>query len=315
MILAADDPRLLLTGHAELLREDGRLVPVRLPRGYADPGLTAAAAVPAGVRLAFDSDATGFEWDATSSAAPFDVVVDGELVLRSRETPLRVSGLVLGRKRFEIWLPQLGHVRLGPLRLPGGAVVAPPAIRPQWTAYGSSITQCTGADGPSETWPALVASANDWTLRCLGFARQCHLDPVVARLIRDTPADLISLCVGTNIHGAASFSARTLAPALTGFVRTIRDGHPDTPLAVLSPPVAPDRERAANAVGLTLADVRAEVESAVRALQKDDPALTLVPGPEIADAAWLADGVHPSADGYRRMAGRLTPVLGGLITC
>jgi lysophospholipase L1-like esterase len=311
VILAADDPRLLLTGHAELLREDGRLVPVRLPRGYADPGLTAAAAVPAGVRLAFDSDATRFEWDVRSSA-PFDVVVDGALVLRSRE--LRLSGLTLGRKRFEIWLPNRGQASLGPLHLPDGAYVAPPSLRPQWTTYGSSITQCTGADGPSETWPALVASANGWTLRGLGFTRQSHLDPVVARLIRDTPADLISLCVGTNIHGASSFGARTLGPALAGFVRTIRDGHPDTPLAVLSPTPAPAREHAANAVGLTLADVRAEVESTVRTLQADDPALTLIPGPEVAQAAWLADDVHPSADGYRRMAGRLIPVLGGLIT-
>jgi hypothetical protein len=119
-------------------------------------------------------------------------------------------------RRFEVWLPHRGQVRLGPLHLPDGAYVTPPPTRPQWTTYGSSITQYTGADGPSETWPALVASANDWTLRCLGFARQCHLDPVVARLIRDTPADLISLCVGTNIHGASSFGARTLAPALAG---------------------------------------------------------------------------------------------------
>lgn len=324
--LAADDPRLGLTGHAELVRDRGWLVPSRLPvTPLLDPALALTARMPAGVHLAFETDATGFEWQveaevaegASRPPAPFDVFVNGELVLRhDAGGPLRVRGLRPGRHEVRIWLPQRGFVRLGPLRLDGTEAV-PLLPRPRWITYGSSISQCTGAPGPSQTWPALVAREHGWSLRCLGFARQCHLDPVAARFIRDSPADLISLCVGTNIHGAASFSARTLGPALAGFIATIRDGHPGTPIAVISPTAAPEREHRPNALGLTLAQVRDQVEATVRAVQEEgDPALTLIPGHTVLgpeDSTLLADDVHPSPAGYRLMATRLAPALGNLM--
>ncbi|MFF4600730.1 hypothetical protein [Amycolatopsis sp. NPDC001319] len=93
-------------------------------------------------------------------------------------------------------------------------------------------------------------------MRCLGFAGQCHLDPVVARFIRDTPAELISVCLGSNVYRHCTFSARSFVPAVTGFLQTVRDGHPDTPLVVMTPIVCPTGEREPNAVGLTLADIR-----------------------------------------------------------
>lgn len=321
--LSPDDPRLELTGHARLVREAGWLVPYRLPDEPADPELADAARAPAGVRLAFWSDATAFEWQVAAEAepgsprppAPFDVVVDGELLLR-HPGPLRVEGLPPGRRLVEIWLPQWGFARLGPLTL-DATTVAPPPSRPQWITYGSSLTQCTGAPGPSQTWPALVSTERHWRLRCLGFARQCHLDPVVARVIRDDSADLISLCVGTNIHGAASFSARTLGPALTGFIHTIREGHPNTPIAVISAPSAPERETRPNALGLTLANIRELVEETLLCLRKaGDQALTLLPGPAIfglPDSALLADDVHPTPAGYQLMARRLSPLLAELM--
>ncbi|MCR6483100.1 GDSL-type esterase/lipase family protein [Amycolatopsis sp. OK19-0408] len=293
-----------LRGHAELVERDGRLVPRRLPAGPLHPRLDDVARMPAGVRLEFDTDARGFAWDVTTTG-DLDVVVDGELV--SRSPTVHVDGLPGGRKRVRIWLPQSSPVSLGEFRLRGEMTPVPEG--PRWIAYGSSITQCRLAAGPSETWPALVASELGWSLRCLGFAGECHLDPVVARYIRDTEADVISLCVGVNIHGAASFSARSLGPALEGFVRTIREGHPDTPILLTTPLHAPGRERQPNALGLTLADVRAEVAGAAHGLP-------VVPGPSIlgpADAGLLADGLHPGAEGYRLIARRLRPHLAALL--
>jgi len=237
--------------------------------------------------------------------APVDVVVDGELM--SRSPTVRVTSLGEGGKRVRIWLPQSCHVRLGSFQ--ADAALTPLPEGPRWLAYGSSITQCRLAAGPSETWPALVATRLGWSLRCLGFSGECHLDPAVARYIRDTEADVISLCVGVNIHDRASFSERTLGPVLDGFVRTIRDGHRDTPILLITPLHAPDRERQHNAVGLTLADVRAQVAAAAG----DVPVLD---GPSVlgpADAHLLSDGLHPNADGYRLMAERMLPHLAALL--
>jgi hypothetical protein len=293
-----------LRGHAELVEEAGRAVPRRLPSGPLHPRLDDVARLPAGVRLEFDTDAREFGWDVKTDGN-IDVVVDGTLVSRSRT--VHVEGLPAGRKRVRIWLPQSSHVSLGKL-VAGGETTAVPE-GPRWIAYGSSITQCRLAAGPSETWPALVATELGWSLRCLGFAGECHLDPVVARYIRDTEADVISLCVGVNIHGAATFSARSLGPALEGFVRTIRDGHPDTPILLTTPLHAPGREQQPNALGLTLADVRAEVANAAHGLP-------VVAGPSIlgpADAGLLADGLHPDAAGYRLIAERMRPHLAALL--
>jgi hypothetical protein len=296
----------LLRGHAELAEEDGRFVARRLPSGPLHPRLDDVARMPAGVRLEFETDARGFGWDVRiAGTGDVDVVVDDKLVSRSRT--VHVDDLPAGRKHVRIWLPQSSHVSLGGLSLDGEPEAVPEG--PRWIAYGSSITQCRLAAGPSETWPALVATELGWSLRCLGFAGECHLDPVVARYIRDTEADVISLCVGVNIHGAASFSARSLGPALEGFVRTIRDGHPDTPILLTTPLHAPEREQQPNALGLTLADVRAEVANAAHGLP-------VVDGPSIlgpADAGLLADGLHPDADGYRVIADRMRPHLAALL--
>ncbi len=294
------DYRHLLRGHAELVDS----VPRRLPSTPLHQALEDVARMPAGVRLEFETTASAFAWNLDTTG-DVDVVVDGELV--SRSPTVRVTSLAEGRKQVRIWLPQSHHVRLGDFHLTGDLIPLPEG--PRWLTYGSSITQCRLAAGPSETWPALVATELGWSLRCLGFSGECHLDPAVARFIRDSEADVISLCVGVNIHGRATFSQRSLGPALDGFIRTIRDGHPHTPILLITPLHAPDREQQPNAVGLTLADVRAEITNAPHGLPVLDGRRVLGP----ADAHLLADGLHPNADGYRLIAKRLKPHLAALL--
>jgi hypothetical protein len=161
-----------------------------------------------------------------------------------------------------------------------------------------------------------VAREHGWDLCCLGFGGECHLDPVVARHIRDSPAGLVHLCVGINVYGHASFSRRSLSPALHGFILTIRDGHPTVPIVVSTPIASPSREAQPNAVGWTLGDVREEVTRAVEVLRAatGDRDLHLVDGLSLLgrdDADYLFDGLHPSSEGYRAIAQRLAPRLQG----
>ena len=75
----------------------------------------------------------------------------------------------------------------------------------------------------------------------LGFAGQCMLDPFVARTIRDSDADAISLKVAANIIAEDAMRERPFGPALHGFLDTIREGKPDTPILVVSPIFSPER--------------------------------------------------------------------------
>jgi hypothetical protein len=140
-------------------------------------------------------------------------------------------------------------------------------------AYGSSLTMAyPPAAHPSRVWTAQVARARGLDHLVLAFPGGAHLDPVFARLIRDRPADYVSLEVGINILRAASLSPRTFGPALVGFVLTVRDGHPDIPIVVQSTIYVPDDDPPGgaaqpNAVGFTLPAMRAEVADVVERLR------------------------------------------------
>lgn len=53
--------------------------------------------------------------------------------------------------------------------------------------------------------------------------------------MRDAPADLISVKLGINVVNFDSMRLRSFVPAVHGFLDTIRDGHPATPLILISP--------------------------------------------------------------------------------
>jgi hypothetical protein len=285
--------------------------------------LTDRAMIPNGARATLRTDASSFELPVagdTERDSVIDVFVDGERTHRltvAAEPAVVSASLPAGLKTLQIWLPHSARTTIGALRLTDTTVVeAVEAGTTRWITYGSSITQCNAADGPSETWPALVARANGWDLTALGFGGQCHLDGVVARTIRDRDADVISLCLGINIYGSSSFGPRSLSSAVSGFIETVREGHPSTPIAVMTPIVSPSREETENAVGFTLSAVRSAVADAVRTLQDlGDGNLHLIDGLSTMsadDAELLGDGLHPTGEGYALMAERLAPQLAKL---
>ena len=143
-------------------------------------------------------------------------------------------------KSVELWLPQSAASELRALRVPDGARVEAPEHRQRrWVHYGSSISHCVEAHGPTDVWPAVAARLGDVELLQLAFAGQCQLDQFVARTIGQQSVDLISLKVGINVVNANSLTERTFPSALHGFLDTVREHHPDVPLLVASPIVCP----------------------------------------------------------------------------
>jgi len=233
-------------------------------------------------------------------------------------------------KSVELWLPQSAASELRALRTPDGArVEAPVHTQRRWVHYGSSISHCVEAHGPTEVWPAVAARLGDVELLQLAFAGQCQLDQFVARTIGAQAVDLISFKVGINVVNANSLTERTFPSALHGFLDTVREHHPEVPLLVASPiicpmvethpgPTVPDGAGGfrivdggppeLRATDLTLQRIRTIVAEVVAGRQaRGDDRLHHLDGLELfgpADVGDLPDGLHPNGDGYLRMGER-----------
>ncbi|MDR7252794.1 hypothetical protein J2X46_001779 [Nocardioides sp. BE266] len=298
------DLRAFVLGALELERTDRGLMPHRLPAWARaqtdDPQLHLVEAQPAGVRLAMRTAATRLELDvlptkrqyAGAPARPdgsYDVVVDGELAERLTapggnvllvdmmtgantfepgEPTTLVIALPAGEKDVEVWLPHDEQTELVDLR--ADAPVAPlPAAGPRWVHHGSSISHGSIATYPTETWPVVAARLAGLDLVNLGLGGSALLDPFVARTIRDTPAALISLKLGINVVNQDLLRRRALGPAVHGFLDTIRDGHPSTPIRLVSPIFCGMHESVPGPTGVDMAGM---AEGRVAFVADGDPA-------------------------------------------
>jgi len=145
-------------------------------------------------------------------------------------------------KDVEIWLPHHEITELGFLHTDAPAETMHERGRKVWLHHGSSISHGSNADSPTTTWPALAGSRGGVQLVNLGFGGGALLDPFVARVMRDTPADLIRVKIGINLVNTDLMRVRAFAPASHGFLDTIREGHPTAPLLVVSPLLCPIHE-------------------------------------------------------------------------
>lgn len=260
----------LVAGAVELEHTGRGLLPHRLPAWARaqtdDPQLHLVEAQPAGVRLALRTAATRLEIDVLPTkrhyvGAParpdgwYDVLVGGDLVdrqqapggnvldvdmmtgastFRAGEPTTLVVVLPGGEKDVEVWLPHDEQTELIALRT-DATVAAVEDDRPRWVHHGSSISHGSVATHPTEPWPVVAARLGGLDLVNLGLGGSALLDPYVARTIRDTPADVISLKIGINLVNQDLLRRRALGPALHGWLDTIRDGHPETPIRLVSP--------------------------------------------------------------------------------
>lgn len=353
----------LVRGAAELERTADGFVPHRLPLWArveaSDAQLAMVESQPSAVRLVFRTTATVIELDLRRSRAAYaglpprpdgvvDLVIDGDphaqhtttggvlttidpaTGTRAIETgpagTARFADLPTGDKNVELWLPHNETIELIALRA-DSAVRPQESSRPVWLHHGSSISQGSNAVRPTGIWPAVAARSAGMELINLGFGGSAVMDPFVARVMRDTPADMISLKLGINLVNSDVLRLRAFGPAVHGFLDTIRDGHPTTPIVVVSPlfcaihedtpgPGAFDPEALARgqmrfiatgdpvevAAGkLTLTTIRAELARIIQERGRNDPHLHYVDGRALygeqdAQAHPLPDALHPDPD-------------------
>ncbi|GAA4022238.1 SGNH/GDSL hydrolase family protein [Allokutzneria multivorans] len=362
----------LLRGALDLEVTERGVLPHRLPaRARAqcdDPQLAMVEAQPSGVRLAFRTAATVVELDvlATKTAyrgvpprpdGVYDLLVDGRLTARAsvpdgnftiidmatggfehKPGPVctvRFDSLASTPKDIEIWLPHKEVTELVALRADAPVEPTPDRGRRVWVHHGSSISHGSDAASPTTTWPAVAASLGGVELVNLGFGGSALLDPFTARALRDTPADLISVKMGINLVNADLMRLRAFGPAVHGFLDTIREGQPDTPILVISPIHCPIHEHTPGpgaldmsggtvkfrATGdpsergrLTLTVIRAELAKIVAARAADDPKLSYLDGLQLYGAADYAelplpDELHPDAATHVRMGERFAKLV------
>jgi hypothetical protein len=357
----------LIRGAVELETTQYGVLPHRLPawaRAQTNDGqLAMAEAQPSGVRIVFRTTANEIELEvlptrvvyAGAPAMPdgrYDLLVDGRLTAQASASSGNVLTIDLStgtadlapgspttvaftelpdRDKFvEIWLPHRERTELVALRTNAPVEPQPGQGKKIWLHHGSSISHGSNADSPTATWPALAAARGNVELTNLGFGGGALLDPFTARTMRDLPAGLISVKIGINLVNSDLMRQRAFGPAVHGFLDTIRDGHPDTPLLVVSPiycpihentpgPGAPDftdGKVSFRATGdpsepgkLTLTYIREALAEITAARAKTDPNLGYLDGRDLygeADFAIrpLPDQLHPNAATHRLIADR-----------
>ena len=305
----------------------GYLKPWRLPhrqqRLFISPDdcLLGPAQNASGVRLYFATDSRRLELtmqpmvpvrtNIGRDAMHVDLTIDGKLLASAplvEGTDRAVfADLPTGNKVVELWLPHDAPIAIGELFVDDNATARPVHDpRPRWITYGSSLTHCVRAHSPSRTWPAIVARRHGLNLTSLGFGGQCHLDGMIGRLIRDLPADLITLKLGINT-ASGSLNARTFPMAVMTLVQLIREKHPFTPIGLVSPIGYPPRETDPNVVGYTIGQMREAIAEVWRRLvDVGDENVYYTDGLEVFNldqiAQYTADQCHPDADGTELMA-------------
>ena len=277
-----------------------------------------SATIPVGVRLEVVGDAQAIDVAYRTTTGNLGYRGDGAGITFSvwrggrkvcEEEAVLGDGLIrlsLGSgspdKPAIIYLPEGMHPVIQSLTAVKGEIAPAPQL-PRWIAYGDWTTQGWTASGPSQGWTAIAARKSNLDLVNFGYAGAGRGDIVSAEHIAALEADVISVAYGASCWTRVPFSIGMVTEGFRSFLDVVRQGHPTTPLVVVSPIVRPDAEEVKNRLGTTMADIRDAIETIARErIVAGDTTLSLVAGESVIGENHLADGIHPGDEGHKRIA-------------
>ncbi len=299
----------------------GGIKPWRLPMNlldFLDPRTQFQAGNPSGVRLRFASSTRRVILEVEPEPKQkrwFDLIAADKLVgrveLDPEQTQIVFDGLTEGNKVLELWLNHLyTPVVIRALSIEDKAVVsqAPPQRKLRIIFHGSSISHGRQAAGPTESWTVGAGRLAGLDPINLGVGGACRLEPAMARVIRDLPADFLSFCLGINVVSGFSHDERAFRADVIGFIQIVREGHPTTPLAIQGPTFCRSFETFEEKNKFSLDHCRTVLKEIVTCFQRHGDEKIFYGGDlEMfgeADELLLVDKVHPGAQGHSLMSRR-----------
>jgi len=222
---------------------------------------------------------------------------------------LLFRGVARRTREFRLYLPLYKPLDALEVGLSPGARLLPPSaptVKKPVVFYGTSITQGGCASTAGSDFVSTVGRRLNLDAVNLGFSGNGRGEPELAELIAEIDAALYVLDYAANVDAAR------LGRTLPRFVRILRDGHPSTPILLVtnllaaSYDFAPERRR--------VLEDRRDIMMAfyVRRRRSGDRHIHLADGfgllPFGADALTV-DGVHLSDHGFQIVAERLAAVI------
>ena len=274
------------------------------------------ASLPVGVRLEIVGDATEVEITYVTATDQLGYRGDGAgstFAAWTAEGPIGEERAVLGEgtvrlplardaERTIVYFPEGMRPTVTSVTGIGGEI-APAPPQPRWVVYGDSVAEGWIASGPALAWPAIAGREHGLDVANLGYAGAARGETSSAEQVAKLPADVLTVCHGTNCWTRLPHSLGLFREKLIAFLDIVRQEQPDTPLLVVSPVPRPDAEDNPNRLGATLADLRAAMEDVAEArIAAGDGHMSLLRGLDLITAEHLGDGIHPDDEGHRRLA-------------
>ncbi|MCE7040719.1 SGNH/GDSL hydrolase family protein [Dyadobacter sp. CY312] len=217
-------------------------------------------------------------------------------------------------REYRLFLPLYNSVKWLEVGVPEGTEFKFLPIRPEKpiVAYGTSIMQGACASRPGMAWTSILSRKMDRPLINLGFSGNGRLEKEVTDLVAEVEASVYILDCLPNLtirtDSVYSMTATEVAKRIKDAVRTLKNKHTDTPIALAGHPgctdgaINPKRlsycQEANKVLTETFAELKAEGIQGIYLIPSDD----FQQGIET-----MVDGTHPTdlgmmlyAQGYEK---------------
>ncbi|MBQ8356714.1 MAG: SGNH/GDSL hydrolase family protein [Clostridia bacterium] len=316
MILTNEQLRSTLSGAAEIVEKDGKLVPYRYGKHVRDViypegnGYHGAMFHTSGVisRFVTDSKTLTFSWVSVPAGGghTFDVWADGVMYAHigcgAGQGTLETR-LPEGSKTVEIYFPHHSAGQIYDVTLEEGATFEnAPARKYKILFIGDSITHGSTSTYASMTYAHQVARMLDAELVNQGIGGERFNPMAVDDEMDFFRPDLVSVAYGTNDWSHSSSHGRMVGAANGHFAR-LRDKYPDIPIVAILPLWRADMGRV-TAVG-TFEDMRTIIREAAARFD-----VTVVDGMELVPhvtSVYADQRLHPNTFGFQFYADNLLP--------